>query len=127
MSVFSDDRAAIAAALTDLPADVAVHDHVPGRAIPPCVLVVTGDPLLERRDGDPYGSGTASYEVLPVVRPGANDKTTDDLETLVEQCLDLLTTAGIPVETVEKPFLEEVNGVQLLTTSIHVTTSVTFR
>lgn len=127
MSVFSDDRAAIKAALDELPADITVYDHLPGRAIPPCALVIAGDPWVERRDGDPFGSATTTYEVWLVARTADNEVAVADLEEMAEAAADMLTAGKFTVEQIAQPFGAQLNAVQYLATTLTVTSDVSFR
>lgn len=128
MSVFSSDRAAIAAALTDAPTTgVQVYDHVPGRAVAPCAMVLAGSPMVSREESDPFGSATAHYEVWVVAGTATNAPSTESIEDLVEWAGDRLTAESFTVDTVDQPFYAELNGTRYLASTIHITTPITFR
>ena len=125
MSVFSDDRAAIAEALEAFTADgVTVYDHLPSRAVPPCAMVLVGAPMLERLPTDPIGSATARYEVWLAARAAANETATDEIESMTERAVEMLRAAGFDFERVEQPFSADFNGTRTLATSVHVTSGV---
>lgn len=126
MSVFADDRAAIAEALEGTDNGWAVHDHLPGRAVPPCYIVLHDSPLVAREATDPFGSATTRYEVWAVAGTGANDVETASVEDATEAAIEALMAAGFDFETVDQPVTFDLNGTQFLAISIHITSSVRF-
>lgn len=126
MSVFADDRAAIATALEGTANGWAVHDHLPGRAVPPAYIVLHDSPLVSREASDPFGSATARYEVWCVAGTGANDVETASVETGTEQAVEALMGAGFNFESVDQPVTFDLNGTQFLAISIHITSPIQF-
>lgn len=126
MSIFSDDRAAIAEALEGLPVGWEVYDHLPGRAIPPCFIVLHGSPLVSRETTDPIGSATARYEVWAVTAPAANDVEVASVEDGTEQAIEALMAAGFDFETVDQPVSFDLNGTAFLAVVTYITTPIHF-
>ena len=126
MSVFADDRAAIAEALEGTGNGWAVHDHLPGRAVPPAYIVLHDSPLVAREASDPFGSATARYEVWCVAGTGANDVETTSVEDGTEQAVEALMAAGFDFESVDQPVTFDLNGNTYLAISIHITSTVRF-
>ena len=130
MSVLGEERAAIAAALdlADHGAGIeirTVHQYVPDRLIPPAAIITPADPYLERRQTDPFGTLTASWEVWLVQGAGSNETETAGLDAAIEANADALTAAGFTVERVSEPFMFAVQGANFLTTVLTVATGVT--
>lgn len=124
-NVFADDRAAIADALAGLVEGWNVYDHLPGRAVPPCYVVMHDAPLLAREQGDPFGSATARYEVWCCSGPADNQTEAAAAEAAAWAATVALTAAGFTVETVDQPIRGELNGTGYLTIPIHLTSPVT--
>lgn len=121
MAVLTEAREDIAAALAG--ADP-VHTFVPDRIVPPAVLVVPGSPYLAQ-EAQPIGSLTARFDVWMVMGAGTNETVTTALDEQIENRADALSAAGFGVEEIGQPFLWTVQGAQLLTVTITVTTPVT--
>ena len=124
MSVFSDDRAAIAAALEGL--GVAVHDHLPGRAVPPCFLVLHGSPFVTREMTDPFGSATARFTVWAVAGTAANDVETASAEDLTEKAAVALTAEGFAFDSIDQPVSFDLNGTVYFAIALNVSTPISF-
>lgn len=124
MSVFSDDRAAIAAALEGL--GVTVHDHLPGRAIPPCLIVLHGSPFVVREPSDPFGSATARFTVWAVAGKGTNEVETDSAEDLTERAAVALTREGFAFDSIDQPVSFDLNGTHFFAIALNVSTPISF-
>lgn len=125
MSVFSDDRAAIAAAL---PADLgwSIHDHLPGRAVPPCYVVMHASPFVTRDEDNTFGEYTAHYEVWACPRPAANEVEIASAEDGAEAAADALAGAGFVVESIDQPVSFKLNGTDYFAICINVSTGLRF-
>lgn len=121
MAVLTDTRQDIADVLAG---GAPVHTFVPDRIIAPAVLVVPGSPYLAQ-EAQPFGSLTARFDVWIVTGAGTNETVTTTLDAAIEARADALSAAGFGVEEIGQPFLYTVQGAQLLTVIITVTTTVT--
>lgn len=120
--ILAGERATIVAALTG---DYEKHPYVPDRLVPPAAIVAPGDPYLEHRDTDTFGTHTASFEVWLVQRTGSNETVTTALDDEIEAQVEALTGAGFAVERVSEPFMYQVQNAQYLTVILYVTSNVT--
>ncbi len=95
MSVLGTKREAIA---TTLAADLGVagFNYIPGRIVPPCIMVAQGSPYVE--SGDVYGTFKTRFSVDLVSPTAPNDVTTEALDTLIEDALVSLVNQGINIE-----------------------------
>lgn len=122
MSTLGDERQAILDALVG---DYTRFAFVPDRLVPPAAIVTPSDPYLERRDTDPFGTLTASFEVWLVQANATNETVTAALDAEIETQAQALKAVGFAVERVSEPFMYAVQNGQFLTSIIYVTTGVT--
>ena len=120
--VLAGERAAIAAAIVG---DYDKTTHVPDRLVPPAAFVVAGDPYLEHRETDPFGSHTATFEVWLISANGTNETVTGAIDAEIELQVEALAGVGFAVEGVSKPFLYQVQNGQFLSVIITVSSNVT--
>ncbi|MCD5345053.1 hypothetical protein [Agromyces sp. S2-1-8] len=125
MSVLHDERAAIVAAVTA--AGTPAHDHLPGRLVPPCALVIAGSPYIEHRPDDPVGTYTARFDVQLVERAAANDVATKSLDDRIEAVAEALIAAGFGLDSVDEPFVYKTQNAALLAAIVTVTTSINLK
>lgn len=122
MNTYTTERAAIVAALG--PLEIPVHDHLPGRAVPPCAMVLHGSPFIDRSDTDSYGHATVHFEVWLVIGPGTNETKLDDLDELLERAITALHAEGFGIDRVEQPFRAVLNQADYLATAISLTSTI---
>ena len=120
MSVLGNKREAIA---TTLAADLGIagFSYIPGRIVPPCVMVAQGSPYVE--SGEVYGTFKTRFSVDLVSATAANDVTTEALDMMVEDALVSLINQGINVENVGQPYALDTNNATYLAATITINTT----
>jgi hypothetical protein len=103
---------------------ITAHAFLPGRIVPPCAVVVPASPYITRQTGDPFGQATAQFELWLVCNQGENEVATEQLDEWIAELCPALHDARFAVETVNEPFMYQVQGGNYLTTSILTTTGV---
>lgn len=104
--------------------DLNVYTHLSGRAALPSAMVLAGSPYVE--SGQTFNSHLVRFEVWLSAEKGDNDSETDMADELLETAMGLLQGDGWTVEQISQPFEFATNNGHAFTTSITVTSDVTF-
>lgn len=118
MSVLGDLRRELADDIAGQPADLTVYDHVPARVQLPAAFVMAGAPYIEQ--GQTFGSSMVRFGVVLLTQPSMNAGETDQLDERIELVQRRLLDGGWAVERVERPEIQDLNGAEVLATSLSV-------
>jgi hypothetical protein len=118
----TDEREALATIAGET-LTITAHPFLPARIVPPCAVVVPASPYITR-DDVAFGHGIAQFELWIVTDQAENQVATEQLDDMIATICPALLLAGFAVETVNEPFLYQVQGGNYLTTSILTTTGV---
>lgn len=118
MSVLGDVRGIIADALK-AETTATVSEFVPGRLVPPLMIITPNSPYIE--SGDTFGSFKTHFSIEVVSPTASNDTNTEALDVLIEDALVSIVNAGILLESVSRPYSLEANNATYLAASISVT------
>lgn len=103
---------------------VTTYDHLPARAMAPCAFILAGSPYITA--GETLGERLVRFDLVLVTAPGMNEDETDALDNRIEDTQRDLEAAGWTVESVARPEMQDLNGAEVLTTTINVATLATF-
>lgn len=120
MSVLKQLRGELVDTLTGL----TIYDHVPARASIPCAFVMAGAPYITA--SATYGARLVRFGVVLVTSSSLNEYETDELDERIEQAQRELESAGWLVEQVAQPEIQDLNGAEILATTITVATDAAF-
>lgn len=95
--------------------EVKVYTHVHEALVAPAIVIQPGDPYLDDED-QPFDTYGVNWLVTLVVRPGTNERETDELDTLTEAVLALL-----PISKVSAPYAFTYNSTDYLAVNATVT------
>lgn len=98
-----------------------VYKFLPERPIPPCAIIEPDDDFINVYDDQYVADYSSNWRVNIMVQTGTNKLETTNLDNLIDTCLPTLwneTTAS--TISVDKPFLQEVNGAVYLSTNINI-------
>lgn len=112
-----DTRRALADAVTVVPG----FDYLPGRLVPPCVIVLPGSPYLT--SGDVFGELAVSYRLVTIFGGTNNETASRELDQLVEDVMGDLHPDYV-VEEVSDPYGLEANNAQYAATDLTVSTTI---
>jgi hypothetical protein len=107
---------------TVLNAAVTTVDHIPARIVPPVAIISPGSPYLE--DGNTFGKLSVRLEVSIVAPTKANDTSTDQLDSLIEDVLVALYNNKYGVESVSQPYAMETGNATYLAATVSVNTLI---
>lgn len=100
------------------------YDHVPGRVMLPAAFVVPGSPYITA--GLTFGAKHVRLALVILTGSSLNDVETQQLDSWIEDAQRALEKAGWIVEQVDAPRIEDLNGAEVLATTITVGTDATF-
>ena len=103
---------------------VTTYDHVPARAVTPAAFIVPGSPYITA--GQTFGIRTVRFGLVLLTTPSMNRYETDALDQQIEKIQHDLESAGWLVESVNAPEIQDLNGAEILATTINVATDATF-
>lgn len=113
-SPLTASRERVAAALAGI--SVTVHDQPPATPVPPCVVLLPGNPWIQPK-------GHVTWDVVCQANPaGGNSTALDRLEALVHEVREALYAAALAAGNVEPPRADPTGGV--LSASMPVTLRV---
>jgi hypothetical protein len=95
------------------PLPLAVHESNPEYPVPPAAVLVWGAPQL--CDGDTFGTVKLRFTFQLSVPSAANDRATDDLDTLISSSAAAFLSGGYGIEQVGQPYMLAVQNAQYLT------------
>lgn len=95
------------------PLPLNVHESNPEFPVPPAAVFFWGAPLLS--DGDTFGTVKLRFTFQLSVPSGANDRVTDDLDTLISASAAAFLQGGYGIEQVGQPYMLAVQNAQYLT------------
>lgn len=124
-NAFAADRSSVKAALNGNIDGFQIYEHMPDRAVAPCVIVSHGSPLLSREENDPFRAYTVHYIVWVVAGPGPNEHQLTQMETATQRVCELLLADNWNVDQVDQPVSFELNGTNLLATPINISSPFT--
>ena len=101
---------------------VTTFDHVPERLSPPSLIVLPGSPYIE--PGDTFCTFKVNHTLSVVVPNGTNEKTTEDMDNLIETVLTTLVKERVSVESVSTFYVLDSGGAQYLAVDISVNDNV---
>ena len=115
-------KAEFALALAD--AGIDVMDYIPGRVMPPVVIIASGSPYLTPETvGNEY---ELNLDLKCVAMTADNQMATNALDLLVEQVVNALSDLHyIQMKQVNQPYALEANGAVYLAADVGVMVSIT--
>jgi hypothetical protein len=115
-------KAEFALALAD--ADLDVVDYIPGRVVPPVVIISSGSPYITPETvGNEY---ELNLDLKCVAMTADNQMATNALDLLVEQVINALSDLHyIQMKQVNQPYALEANGAVYLAADVGVMVSIT--
>jgi hypothetical protein len=116
MSVLTDEKNTLVGILE---AVVPTFAYVPSRITPPLAIITNGSPYLQ--SGDTFGTFAARWDVTLVIPTGANDVTTEALDTLIDDVVVLLVNNKYGVDTVSASYAMEANNATYLAVTVSTT------
>lgn len=99
------------------------HPFMPGRIVPPAVIVLPGSPYLGA--GDTFGTFELRLEVVVVAAAKVNETAANTLDGLILDAVVELTNADVSVVEVSEPWALTSSNAEYLAATI--TTSQTIR
>ena len=120
MSTLHDTRQGIIDAVGAV--DAQTFDHVPGRLVPPALVVLPGSPYIE--PGDVFGTFLVRHTVSVVMGQGANETITESTDNLIEAVLKALVAENVSIDSVSTFYIYESNGGQYLAADITVSDNI---
>jgi hypothetical protein len=115
-------KAEFALALADAGLDVV--DYIPGRVVPPVVIISSGSPYITPETvGNEY---ELNLDLKCVAMTADNQMATNALDLLVEQVINALSDLHyIQMKQVNQPYALEANGAVYLAADVGVMVSIT--
>ena len=115
-------KAEFALALADAGLDVV--DYIPGRVVPPVVIISSGSPYITPQTvGNEY---ELNLDLKCVAMTADNQMATNALDLLVEQVVNALSDLHyIQMKQVNQPYALEANGAVYLAADVGVMVSIT--
>jgi hypothetical protein len=115
-------KAEFALALADAGLDVV--DYIPGRVVPPVVIISSGSPYITVESlGNDY---ELNLDLKCVAMTADNQMATNALDLLVEQVINALSDLHyIQMKQVNQPYALEANGAVYLAADVGVMVSIT--
>jgi hypothetical protein len=115
-------KAEFALALADAGLDVV--DYIPGRVVPPVVIISSGSPYITPETvGNEY---ELNLDLKCVAMTADNQMATNALDLLVEQVINALSDLHyIQMKQVNQPYALEANGAVYLAADVGVLVSIT--
>ena len=115
-------KAEFALALADAGLDVV--DYIPGRVVPPVVIISSGSPYITTESlGNDY---ELNLDLKCVAMTADNQMATNALDLLVEQVINALSDLHyIQMKQVNQPYALEANGGVYLAADVGVMVSIT--
>jgi hypothetical protein len=115
-------KAEFALALADAGLDVV--DYIPGRVVPPVVIISSGSPYITTESlGNDY---ELNLDLKCVAMTADNQMATNALDLLVEQVINALSDLHyIQMKQVNQPYALEANGAVYLAADVGVMVSIT--
>lgn len=122
MATLHSTRQAIIDAVGSI--DAQTFDYVPGRLVPPALIVLPGSPYIE--PGDVFGSFLVRHTLSLVMSQGANETITENTDNLIEKVLTALMDANVSIDEVSTFYVYESNGGQYLAADITISDNLRF-
>lgn len=120
-------RADLAQVLADDKADeVTVYEYVPAAIAAPALFIEPGSPMLDAGDPAVFGHYRVRWTITAVAEVGDNDKTTNDLDKLLDRTVQALAGA-YHVEQIGQPYVYQANTALHLAADLTVTDTITFK
>jgi len=122
VSEITSAKAEFALALNDAGLDVV--DFIPGRVVPPVVIISSGAPYITSESlGNDY---ELNLDLKCVAMTADNEMATNALDLLVEQVINALSDLHyIQMKQVGQPYALEANGAVYLAADVGVMVSIT--
>ena len=122
VSEITSAKAEFALALADAGLDVV--DYIPGRVVPPVVIISSGSPYITPETvGNEY---ELNLDLKCVAMTADNQMATNALDLLVEQVINALSDLHyIQMKQVNQPYALEANGAVYLAADVGVMVSIT--
>lgn len=98
---------------------LSAKSYLPERPDPPVAVVSPGSPYLE--SGGSFGSFTAKFTVLLLVRTGTNEKSTEALDAMLARAVIAVSGSELKLAAVDQPALIKVNNADYLGVTMDVT------
>lgn len=121
----SDDLATVRCRLRDAvrSAGLSAFATVPERVTPPVAFVGPGDPYVST-EGANFGSEIVRCEVVVVASPGVNDRTANELDSLILTAFDAAAAAQFAITDVQRPGQITLGGQKYVAAVINVWTEI---
>lgn len=115
-------KAELALALHDAGLDVV--DYIPGRVMPPVVILTSGTPYLAPETvGNEY---EMNLDLKCVAMTADNEMATNSLDLLIEQVVNALSNLHyVQLKQVNQPYALEANGAVYLAADANIMVSIT--
>lgn len=97
-------------------------DYLPERPQPPMVIVVPGQPYLQR--GERFGQHKIGLTILMLTRTATNERASEELDELITTAtIAVFNADGFSLDRVEAPHQFQVNNATYLGCTADVTTA----